>query len=202
MSLTATKLEPFILFCVELRLGQCCEWIEKVRSGQVILLLTISRSVSQSWPRASNCVSWPYFSLEENSHIVFRQGGRDCHIQGWQSLSVSFVCSYYDVYVYPVLILLLLLLLSSSSSSSSSSYRHYQYYYQHYYVHARPVSPGNAQHIMPTLYTYCSLDTRTPPSSSILYFLRWASFLPMFGTFTFSWEPNFGLLNTRPRETK
>jgi len=59
---------------------------DQVRSGQVILLLTISQSVSPSWPRVPNCDSWPYFSLEENFGIVFRgastlTGGRGCHIQ-------------------------------------------------------------------------------------------------------------------------
>jgi hypothetical protein len=44
----------------------------EVRSGHVILLLTISQSFSPSWPQASNYDAWPYFSLEENFGIVFR----------------------------------------------------------------------------------------------------------------------------------
>jgi hypothetical protein len=48
--------------------------------GQVILLLAISQSVSPSWPRAPNCDSWPYFSLEENFGIVYRvQNGSGAH---------------------------------------------------------------------------------------------------------------------------
>jgi len=60
-----------------------------VRSDQVILLLTITHSVSPSWPRAPDCDSEPYFSLEENFGIV---GGLGCHVQGSQSLSVFCVC--------------------------------------------------------------------------------------------------------------
>jgi len=50
---------------------------------QVILLLTISQSLSLSWPRAPNCDSWPYFSSEENFGIVFRGTST---LRGWTGL--------------------------------------------------------------------------------------------------------------------
>jgi len=78
-------------------------------SGHVILLLTISQSVCPSWPRAPNCDSWPYFSLEENFGIAFRgastlTSGRGCHVQGSQSFSVLWCYQCY----YSLLLLILL----------------------------------------------------------------------------------------------
>jgi hypothetical protein len=84
----------------------------QVKSSQVILLLTISQSVSPSWPRAPNFDTWPYFSFEEYFGIVFcgastpREDGSAMY-RG-HGLFLSRVYSYSCVYVYPVLILLLL----------------------------------------------------------------------------------------------
>jgi hypothetical protein len=74
-------------------------------SCQVILLLKISQSVSPSWLRAPNSDSRPYSSLEGNFSIVFRgvstlTGGRGCHVQVSQSVSVLFVClSRFDIII-------------------------------------------------------------------------------------------------------
>jgi hypothetical protein len=89
--------------------------------------------------------------LEENFVIVFRgastlTGGLGCHIQGSQSLPVLCACSYtcgcrlrFDIIVIIV-----------SITTNIIMYKD---------VHASPVSPGNAQQIMSTVYTYGSLDT-------------------------------------------
>jgi hypothetical protein len=95
---------------------QLSQILDPVRSGQVILLRTISQSVSPSWPRAPNYDSWPYFSLEENFGIIFRGAstltrGRGCHVQGSQSLSVSCIYLYSGVYVYPVFISIIIVII-------------------------------------------------------------------------------------------
>jgi hypothetical protein len=143
-----------------------------VRSGPVMLLLTISQSVSPPWAGVPNCHSWPYFSLEENFGIVFRgastlTGGKGSHVQGSQSLSVLCVCSYSCVDVDPVLILLLLLLLFTKviftcqvcqSGHCAADYANG--------IYLRQFRPER-------WYAWPPLSLRH------LYFLRWASFLPV-----------------------
>jgi len=74
-----------------------CNLASQVRSDQVALLLTVSQSVCPSWPRAPNCDSWSYFSLEENCDTVFRgastlKSGRSFHVQGL--VFVCVVCTF------------------------------------------------------------------------------------------------------------
>jgi hypothetical protein len=81
------------------------DWYRRHKSGQVILLLTISQLGNPSWPGAPNCDSWPYFSLEENVGIVFRgastlMGARGCHVSCKYSCSCMSLRYYYYYYYY------------------------------------------------------------------------------------------------------
>jgi hypothetical protein len=105
----------------------------------------------------------PYFSSEENS-VLSVVGRPTWQVDGAtmyrRSQSLCYVCVHTRVDVDPVLILLLLLLLLLLLMLLCTRV----------YARARPVSSGTVQQIMPTLYTYGSLDTWTATKFQLFVF--------------------------------